>query len=158
MILKSEVIAYQAGNIKNCYKAWSEITSDCNILSVAKHGTKIDFRELPWQNNPVSHPLSSSEILTVDKEICKLLRKKVIVETSGCEGDFVSPVFTRPKKDGNRRMIFNLKQLNSFVVYQHFKMEGLDNVLNLIKPNVWMASVDLKDAFFSIQVHPEYQK
>ena len=101
---------------------------------------------------------SSSEILTVDKEICKLLRKKVIVETSGCEGDFVSPVFTRPKKDGNRRMIFNLKQLNSFVVYQHFKMEGLDNVLNLIKPNVWMASVDLKDAFFSIQVHPEYQK
>ena len=102
--------------------------------------------------------MSSSEILTVDKEICKLLRKKVIVETSRCEGDFVSPVFTRPKKDGNRRMILNLKQLNSFVVYQHFKMEGLDNVLNLMKPNVWMASVDLKDAFFSIPVHPEYQK
>ena len=129
MILKIEVITYQAGNIKNCYKTWSDITSDCNILSVAKHGIKIDFRELPWQNKPVSHPLSSSEILTVDKEICKLLRKKVIVETSRCEGDFVSPVFTRRKMDGNRRMILNLKQLNSFVVYQHFKMEGLKNVL-----------------------------
>ena len=102
--------------------------------------------------------MSSSEILTVDKEICKLLRKKVTVETSGCEGDFVSPVYTRLKKDGNRRMILNLKQLNSFVVYQHFKMEGLENVLDLITPNVWMASVDLKDAFFSIPVHLEYQK
>ena len=113
---------------------------------------------LNWQNKHVSHPLSSSEILTVDKEICKLFRKKVIVETSRCEGDFVSPVFTRRKMDGNRRMILNIKQLNSFVVYQHFKMEGLKNVLNLIKPNVWIASVDLKDAFFSIPVHPEYEK
>ena len=92
------------------------------------------------------------------KRFAKFLRKKVIVEICRREGDFVSPVFKRPKKDGNRRMILNLKQLNSFVVYQHFKMEGLDNVLNLIKPYVWMASVDLKDAFFSIPVHPEYQK
>ena len=86
MILKNEVITYQAGNIKNCYKAWSEITSDCNILSVVKHGIKIDFRELPWENNPVSelpwennpvsYPLSSSEILTVDKEICKIFEKE----------------------------------------------------------------------------------
>ena len=106
----------------------------------------------------MSHPLSSSETLTVDKEICKLLRKKAIVETFGCESDFVSPVFTRLKKDGNRRMILNLKQLNSFVVYQHFKMEGLENVPDLIKPNVWMASVDSKDAFFSMPAHPEYQK
>ena len=101
--------------------------------------------------------MSSLEILAVDKEICKLLGKKVIVETYRCEADFVSPVFTRPKKDGNHRMILNLKQLNSFLVYQLFKMEGLENVLNLIKPNVWMASVDLKDAFFTIPVHPEYK-
>ena len=107
---------------------------------------------------PISHPLSSSEILAVDKEICKLLREKVIVETSGCEGDLVSPVFTRLIKNGSRIMIFHLKQLNSFVVYQHFKMDGLKNVLDLMKPNVWMTSVDLKDAFFSIPVHLEYQK
>ena len=103
------------------------------------------------------HPLSSSKILTVDKEICKLLRKKVIVETSGCEGDVVSPVFTRLKKDGSHRMILSLKQLNSFVVYQHFKMEDFENALDLINPNVWMASVDLKDAFFFIPVNLEYQ-
>ena len=88
--------------------------------------------------------MSSSEILTVDKKICKLLRKKVIVETFGCEGDFVSPVFTRLKKDGNCRMILSLKQLDSFVVYQPVKMEGLENALDLVKPNVWMASVDLR--------------
>ena len=44
MKLKSEVITYQAGNIKIVKKVWSEITTDCNILSVAKHGIKIDFR------------------------------------------------------------------------------------------------------------------
>ena len=55
-------------------------------------------------------------------------------------------------------MILNLKQLNSSVVYQHFKMEGLENVLSLIKPDIWMASGDLKDAFCSIPVNLEYQK
>ena len=30
--------------------------------------------------------------------------------------------------------------------------------LNLIKPNVWIASVDLKGSFFSLPVHPEFQK
>ena len=68
----------------------------------------------------------------------------------------LSPVFTRPKKDGNRRMIQNLKQLNSFATYEHFKMESFNDVLSMVKPNVW--SLDLKDAFYTIACHPEYQK
>ena len=37
-------------------------------------------------------------------------------------------------------------------------MESLDNVLNIIQPGVWMASVDLKDAFYTIPVHASHQK
>ena len=55
-------------------------------------------------------------------------------------------------------MILNLSDLNEYVVYQHFKMESYHDVQNIIKPNVWMASVDLKDAFYSIPVHRDYQK
>ena len=55
-------------------------------------------------------------------------------------------------------MILNLKRLNQNVEYKHFKMESLLNVLNIIKPNVYMASVDLKDAFYSLPIHEENQK
>eukprot|EP00794_Sanderia_malayensis_P014639 gene14639-16158_t len=37
-------------------------------------------------------------------------------------------------------------------------MESLSNVLNVITPNAWMASVDLKDAFYSIPINPNHQK
>ena len=70
---------------------------------------------------------------------------------------FVPEVFTRSKKDGSKRMILNLKRLNKFVDYKHFKMESLQNVLELIRPGVYMASIDLKDAFYSVTVHKNHQ-
>ena len=44
------------------------------------------------------------------------------------------------------------------VHYKHFKMESTNNIINLIKPNVSMTSVDLKDAFFSVPIHNDHQK
>ena len=61
------------------------------------------------------------------------------------------------KKDGSKRMILNLKNFNKFVNYKHFKMESINNVLNIIRPSVYMASIDLKDAFFSASIHPTHQ-
>ena len=41
------------------------------------------------------------------------------------KGEFISPIFLVPKKDRGSRPVINLKRLNSHIVYQHFKMEGL---------------------------------
>ena len=62
-----------------------------------------------------------------------------------------------PKKMGLKWIILNLKRLNEFVDYKHFKMESLQNVLELIRPGVYMASNDLKDAFYSGAVHKNHQ-
>ena len=35
-------------------------------------------------------------------------------------------------------------------------MESLQNVLNIIRPNCWMASADLKDAFYMEPIHPDH--
>ena len=70
----------------------------------------------------------------------------------------MSGVFTRPKKDASLRFILNLKNLNQFVEYKHFKMESIYNVFDLIQPGAYMASVDLKDAFYSIPIFYNHQK
>ena len=61
---------------------------------------------------------------------------------------------------GRRRMahFLNLKYLNKFVEYKHFNMESLEDVFKIIKKNAWMASVALKDTFFTIPVHILRQK
>ena len=48
----------------------------------------------------------------------------------------------------DKRMILSLKNFNKFVNHIHFKLEYIDNVINLIKSNACMVSIDLKDAFF----------
>ena len=37
-------------------------------------------------------------------------------------------------------------------------MESLNDVLCLIQPEVWMGSVDLKDTYYSVQVHRMYKR
>ena len=64
----------------------------------------------------------------------------------------------RPKKDGSYRMILNLKPLNEFVSYYHFKMDTIHIALKLTRPGCFMASVDLKDAFYSVPVAKEDRK
>ena len=64
-----------------------------------------------------------TEIIT--QEVKKRLSKGVIIECSSETGDFASIVFNRQKKDCTFRTILNLKYLNEFVQYQHFKMESL---------------------------------
>ena len=57
-------------------------------------------------------------------------------------------------------MVLNLKKLNKYIdshILKHFKMESLQNVLHMVKSGVWMASVDLKDAYDAVLIHEEYQ-
>ena len=41
---------------------------------------------------------------------------------------------------------------------RHFKMESIKNVLEVLRPNVFMASIDLKDAFYSVSIFEPHQK
>jgi hypothetical protein len=55
----------------------------------------------------------------IESEISALLEKRAIEETQ--EIGFISSIFTIPKKSGGFRPVINLKALNNFVVYNHFK-------------------------------------
>ena len=109
---------------------------------------------------PSYHPVkfTAEEYVVINQEIQKLIKKEVISLVKWNKKFFFSSVFTVPKKDESFRIILNLKRLNLSVKYQHFKMETLDDVLNVIKPGVWMGSIDLKDAYYSIPVHSDFQK
>ena len=51
-------------------------------------------------------------------------------------------------------MILNLKRLNSFVQYHHFKMDTFQTVLKVIRPNCFMASLDLRHAYYTVPIAP----
>ena len=82
-------------------------------------------------------------------EITELIQKNAIEEvTPLLQPGFYSNLFLVPKKDGGQRLVINLKALNRFVQNEHFKMEDIHTVKDLLRQGDWLAKVDLKDAFF----------
>ena len=146
--------------MKHFLENWESITSDKYILDIVKHGLKLQvLTEVPHRE-PFRVTNSTKENGIMSQEINKLLKKKVIVQTIAEKRDFFSSVFLRVKKGESYRMILNLKKLNKYIdsyILKHFKMESLQNVLHMVKSGVWMASVDLKDAYDAVLIHEEYQ-
>ena len=55
-------------------------------------------------------------------------------------------------------MIVNLKELDKFVEYERFKMDSIHTCIELMQPNCYMASIDLKDAYYSVPIDESHQK
>ena len=151
---------FKAGRISTRLHRWERLTSDQRILDDIR-GFRIPFLREPIQTripNPIR--FSDKERDVVRNEIESLLGKQVIEKVDHSSGEFISNIFVREKKDqGKYRMILNLKNLNeNFVEYQHFKMDSLDAVLQLIKRDSYLASLDFKDAYYSLLVHSDHRK
>ena len=134
--LQKDVKNFKGGNLRYFSKNWYKYTKDKYILDIITNGLKLDLKQLPTQNSTSTYPLSSKENEIISVEIKKLLKKSVVACSTPDEGEFISIIFTRDKKDGNKRMILNLKTFNKFVNYKHFKIQSINNVINLIMPNV----------------------
>ena len=156
--LRADVEKFKGGNITNCFEKWANITQDQFVLNIVKFGLTMEFAEVPvCQFVP---PLNFSPVETeiIDAEISKLLSKGVIVNTTVEPNDYVSRIFTTTEKDGNYRMILNLKKFNEFLKFKHCKLESIRDTLEPITEGCYCGSVNLKDAYFSIPIHENYQK
>ena len=126
-----------------------------------KHGCKIDFEEDHVSDKvgrPTKIQFSQTEEVIIEEQLSMLLKQRVIEITEQSPDQVLSNIFLRQKKDGSHRLILNLKPLNQYVRKQHFKMETLKHVLTMIKPNAWFASIDLRQAYYSVPVHKDYKK
>lgn len=104
------------------------------------------------------HSWSQGELGEIQKEVNRLLSIGAIVACEPVEGQFISSFFLVPKPDSSNKFIINLKALNNFLASEHFKMEDIRTVCKLVWPDVYLGSIDLKDAYFLIPLHKDYRK
>ena len=94
------------------------------------------------------------------EEVASLLGKgavQVVDPTLSAEG-FYSALFLVPKTEGRMRPVINLKALNFWVQPQHFKMEGIHTLREIVAEGEWLAKLDLKDAYFTVPIFRDHQK
>lgn len=148
------------GRLSVFSKNWLSIPNDIWVLETVK-GFKIDFVSTPHQTSPPRElVLDQDQSALVDEEVRQMLDKGaiLIVSNPGPGGGFVSTIFLVKKKEKGWRPVINLRLLNFFLVYRHFKMEGIHLLRDILQEKDWLIKLDLKDAYFTIPMDPELQK
>ena len=148
-----------AGRLQHFVENWQAVTNDPWVL-MAISGYHISFTVIPHQDFLPSYRVSKEDEILIDKELGELIQKQAIhlVLEHDYNMGFVSNLFVIPKKGGGQRPVFNLRQLNQFIKYEHFKMEGIHMLKDLLKPNDFMAKIDLNDAYFTVPIWKGHQK
>ena len=145
-------ISFKAGQIASYMSAWKHITHDPWVLHIV-NGFNLPFVRIPIQTKePFPYKLSDQEKISADLEISKLLDKGVLEIVSDTIGQVISNIFLRPKKDGSHRMILDSTWVNKHIEYVHFKMTSLNSAKDMMRKNCYMASIDLKDAYYSVPI------
>ena len=110
---QTNILQFEGGRIKHFLDQWKQITTDNEILKIV-NGIELKFKgDMPVQRKISKQcKFSEEEKRAIDAEVNKLLAKKIIIESENEDGQFVSPIFLRPKTNGTFRLICNLKELN----------------------------------------------
>ena len=117
-------------------------------------GFKIPFSQTPFYYGPPQlGKVNQEERLQINSEIKGLLWKGAIQQVKSDPGEFLSNLFLESKNYGGHRSVINLKLLNSFIPYQHFKMEGIHLIKEILQEHDFLIKIDLKNAYFGIPLN-----
>ena len=89
-----------------------------------------------------------------DPQSVQELRNKGAIEPAPLSPGFYSRLFLVRKATGEWRPIIDLSSLNVFVYCPSFTMETPRSILRALQQGQWLTSLDLKDAYFHIGIHP----
>lgn len=148
----------QTGRLQYFLPNWDNINTNSTIRDWIS-GYRIPFTSEPSQTlYPANNHFSEREKTLISLEIDKLLQIGAIEPCNPVEKQFLSSIFLHPKADGTWRFILNLKKLNKFINTIHFKLEDIRTATRLMSPNCYMATIDLKNAYYLLSVEKSYRQ
>jgi ribonuclease HI len=146
------------GRLNKFQDFWIQEIPDTWAVQIVTQGYYIPFHMTPRMTLKIKRTILPQQLhpILLD-EIEQMLQKHAIEEVNPTTPGFYSTFFLVPKKDGGQRPVLNLKGLNHFVKVKTFKMVTLQVVLSHLQKGDWMASLDLKDAYFHVPVQPGFR-
>ena len=131
-------------------------------MEVLRYGYRIPFLcDPPLSGAPISmpsyHPSSTKGVAL--REVTQALVAKSAVELAPLPSlGFYSRLFVVWKTSGSWRPVIDLSTLDLYVDVAHFRMETIQSVLLSVRQGDWMASIDLKEAYLEVPVHPDSRR
>ena len=133
------------------------------MVTVLRDGYRVPFKDSPppLARTPVSFPTyraGSPRAQALRQEVEAMLAKGALEIARDPGPGFYSCLFLVEKATGGWRPVIDLSHLNDFVQLTPFKMETVASVLLSVREGDFLASLDLKDAYFQIPIHGSSRK
>ena len=133
------------------------------MVTVLRDGYCVPFKDSPppLARTPVSFPTyraGSPRAQALRQEVEAMLAKGALEIARDPGPGFYSRLFLVEKVTGGWRPVIDLSHLNDFVQLTPFKMETVASVLLSVREGDFLASLDLKDAYFQIPIHGSSRK
>ena len=151
------------GCLSSHWRRWQEIGAETWVVTVLRDGYRVPFKDSPppLARTPVSFPTyraGSPRAQALRQEV-EAMHAKGALEIARDPGPgFYSRLFLVEKATGGWRPVIDLSHLNDFVQLTPFKMEAVASVLLSVREGDFLASLDLKDAYFQIPIHGSSRK
>ena len=145
------------------WSRWQAIEAESWVVSVLRDGYRVPF----WDSPP---PLSCIQVSfstnraglpraqALPQEVEAMLAKGALETARDLGPGFYGLLFLVEKVSGGWYPVISLSHLNEFVQLSPFKMETVASVLLSVKEGDFLASLDRKDAYFQIPIHPSSRK
>ena len=145
------------------WRRWQEIGAETWVVTVLRDGYRVPFKDSPppLARIPVSFPTyraGSPRAQALRQEVEAMLAKGALEIARDPGPGFYSRLFLVEKATGGWRPVIDLSHLNDFVQLTPFKMETVASVLLSVREGDFLASLDLKDAYFQIPIHGSSRK
>ena len=151
------------GCLSSHWRRWQEIGAETWVVTVLRDGYRVPFKDSPppLARTPVSFPTyraGSPRAQALRQEVEAMLAKGALEIARDPGPGFYSRLFLVEKATGGWRPVIDLSHLNDFVQLTPFMMETVASVLLSVREGDFLASLDLKDAYFQIPIHGSSRK
>lgn len=148
----------ESGSINQHANVWLGILTDPWARSWVQHGFPLwwkdkakpppprEFRNRASTAAPRAH-------LFVTTTILALLAAGAVAKWP-TRPTVVNPLSVVPKSNGKLRLVVDMQYVNEFLYCPKLKYEKLTDLANIVLPGALMATVDLKDGYWQMRMHP----
>ena len=165
LLLRSEEMSPQGpvgARLANFWRIWAGLGAEPWVVEVLREGYQVPFVSAPpLSDTPVkmvAYRPGSEKFQVLQSEVQAMVEKEAVELVKEKTNGFYNRLFVVTKASGGWRPVLDVSRLNVFVDLTPFSMESPRSVMGAIQPGDWMFSIDMKDAYFHVPIHPDSRK
>ena len=153
------------GRLQGFARRWRKIGNK-EVRRWIKDGVRLDLTSAPEDSqcppfdsaNKISDTVRWQAADATVKKYHQIKVTEIVPKEQEGKGLYMT-FFPVAKKDKNGwRGCLDVRPVNELLDHQHFKMEGLHTVRELIRRDDWMATLDVTEAYPHLAIHPEHRQ